>query len=56
LKSSLPQKERKPKKVLKNNKAKVDSLLSTEINLTTSSDEDDEFFVAFLRSNLSIQN
>jgi hypothetical protein len=37
----------KPERVTKNKKRKVESLLSTEINLTTSWDEDEEYFVAF---------
>jgi uncharacterized protein YchJ len=37
----------KPEKVTKNKKRKVESLLSIEINLTTSSDEDEKYFVTF---------
>ena len=35
----------KPAKIAASKKRKVESLLSTEINLTTSSDEDEEYFV-----------
>jgi hypothetical protein len=37
----------KPEKFIMNKKRKVESLLSTEINLTTSNDEDEEYFVTF---------
>jgi hypothetical protein len=37
----------KPETVSKNKKRKVESLFSTEINLTTSSYEDEEYFVTF---------
>ena len=38
----------KPAKIAASKKRKVESLLSTEINLTTSSDEDEEYFVTSL--------
>jgi hypothetical protein len=37
----------KPETVSKNKKRKVESLFSTEINLTTGRDEDEEYFVTF---------
>ena len=47
----------KPAKIAASKKRKVESLLSTEINLTTSSDEDEEYFVTspnFFKTSKSI--